>query len=196
VTFLVKAGTPIDEPFIQRILKIPVVKAWVSPSGPRTRTQAEPSLDQKFWLVSLRGNATYVGDAEIVEGVAEEIQKKMSSKAGIVDWFWWSGNARFPIQAREEDIVIACWRPRSKIATTRGVRVFRHGRIAKFFQEPGVKARTFHCIWPRDHNDTSVSWSAFQQLAKRAGVTRKLSYNSTVELTSQQSSPLFEIWPR
>lgn len=194
VAFLAKAGTSIDEYFVKRILKIPVVKAPHTPTGASTRTQAKPSLDQKSWLVSLRGEATYPGDEGIVEGIAEQIQKKVSSKAGVVDWFWWSGNARFLTKAKEGDVVIECWRPMSKIVTTRGVRVFRHGRIAKIFQEPGVKARTFHCIWPADHDDTSVSWSAFQQLAKRAGITRKLSYNSTVELTARQSSALFEIW--
>ena len=196
VTFLANAGTPIDEPFIKRILKIPVVKTWGLHNAPRTRTLAKPSLDQTFWLVSIHGDAEYAGNAEIVEGVAEKVQKKMSSKAGIVDWFWWSGKARFPTTAREGDIVIVCWRPRAKISTTRGVEVFRHGRIAKIFQEPGVMEITFHCIWPPECDDTALSWSAFQKLAERAGITRKLSYNSTVELTSQQSSALFEIWPR
>lgn len=194
VTFLAEAGTIIDESFIKRILKISVVKALAPPTRARTRTQAKLSLDQKFWLVSLPGDTTYPGNPEIVEDVAEKIQKKVSSKAGIVNWFWWSGNARFTTLAKEGDIVIECWRPRSKISTTRGVRVFRHGRIVRIFQEPGVKARTFHCIWSSDHYDTSVTWSVFQQLAKRAGINRKLSYNSTVELTAQQSSALFEIW--
>jgi hypothetical protein len=185
------AATPVDDSFVRRILSIPVVRTPKPIKRPRKRAAAP--TEQRFWLVSLRGDADYPGDEETVENVSEQLQRK--SKAGVVDWFWWTGNARFPSLTREGDIVVECWRPRAKISTTRSVRVYRHGRIVQVLQEPGVKAKTFHCIWPSDHDDRSVSWSEFQRLAKRAGISRKLSYKSTVELTSRQSSALFEIWP-
>ncbi len=189
------AATPIDKAFVERILKIPVVRTpeAFKPKRPSSLKHVGASTEQRFWLVSLHDEAAYPGNKEAVEKVSEQLQRK--SNAGIVDWFWWRGNARFPSQAREGDVIVECLRPLAKIQTTRRVRVYRHGRIARIFQEPGVKAKTFHCIWPSDHNDRSVSWSEFQKLAKRAGVNRKLSYKSTVELTPKQSSALFEIWP-
>jgi hypothetical protein len=186
-----ESATLIDEAFIKRVLKIPVIRTPDTVEHQRPRKHVKASWEQRFWLVSLRGEASYPGDADAVENVAHQIQKKVKSKSGVVDWFWWRGTARF----REGDVVVECWRPRSKVSTTRSVRVYRHGRIAKIFQEPGVKAKTFHCIWPPDHDDRSVSWSAFQHLARRAGINRTLSFTRTVELTPQQSSALFEIWP-
>lgn len=197
VTSLSKDSSPIDDAFVSRILKIPVKKSWdVPPVGLRRKqVRSTPATEQKFWLASLRGEAEYPGNEETVEEVSETIQKKVSSKSGVVDWFWWGGSTRFPTLAKEGDVVIECWRPRAKVATSRSVRVYRHGRIAKVFQEPGVKVKTFHCVWPADHHESAVSWSAFLALAKRAGISRKLSYTGTIELTAQQSAALFEIWP-
>lgn len=190
-----ESATPIDKAFVERVLKIPVVRVQSQFEGRARKPRIEAATQQRFWFVSLRGEASYPGDEDTIEEVAAQIQKKVKSTSGVADWFWWSGNARFPTQAREGDVVVECWRPKAKVATSRSVRVYGHGRIAKIFQEPGVKARTFHCIWPPDHEDRAISWSAFQRLAKRAGITRKLSYTSTIELTSKQSSALFEIWP-
>ncbi len=195
VASLAESSTRIDSKFIERILQIPVIRSTdVAPTG--NHVKASSLSVQKFWLISLRGEATYPGDEEAVEVVNEKIQKQIRSKSGVVNWFWWSGKSRFVTEAKKGDIVIECWRPRHKIPTTRSVRVHRHGRIEKVFQEPGVTAKTFHCVWPPDYEESAISWSSFQSLAKRAGISRKLSYTSTIELTAQQSSALFEIWPQ
>lgn len=191
----VHSATPINKEFVNRVLKIPVIKTPDAFNGRAPLRSIKVPPAQRYWFVSLHGGASYPGNEDAIEEVTTQIQKKVNSKSGVVDWFWWSGNARFPSQAREGDVLVECWRPKNKVATSRSVRVYRHGRIAKIFQEPGVKARTFHCVWSPDHEDRSVTWSAFQKLASRAGITRKLLFTSTIELTPKQSSALFEIWP-
>jgi len=152
-------------------------------------------LRPRAWFVSLRGEATYPGDEEIVEKVAKQEQARVRRGAGRVDWFFWAGHARFRKEARVGDIIIECWRPRAKIATTRSVRVHRNGRVVRIFKETGVKAVTFHCLWPPDSERTALPWSDFARLAGRAGIQRTFTYRSTFELSEKQSAALYELWP-
>jgi hypothetical protein len=150
----------------------------------------------KTWLLSLRSGATYPGDEERVDTIAEEEQKKVNPRAGEVEWFRWSGGKGFPVKAKVGDVIVECWRPRTEIKSTRSVRVYRHARLIRIYKEPGVKAATFHCLFPPDAERTALSWSEFKKLAVRAGIKRKLGYRSSVQLKEQQSSALFELWPK
>jgi len=193
---LESAGTPVDEAFIERILRIPVKKAPRRSALVPGRRRRGPSEKQRFWLVSLRGDASYPGNEELVESVTAEIQSKLSAKAGLVDWFWWGSSARFPVQARVGDVVFECYRPRAQMASSRGVRVYGHGRIARIFQGQGSSLKTFHCSWPAAHERTALSWGDFSRLAKRAGVTRMITYKSNIELSEQEAVALLDLWPR
>ena len=62
------------------------------------------------------------------------------------------------------------------------------------FQEEGVRARTFHCLWPAEPGE--LSWSEFLKLGKRAGISRKFLFNRSTELTAQEYSDLSRKWPR
>ncbi len=196
LTYLESAGTPVDEAFIERILRIPVKKSPRVSARVPARRKNRPSEKQRFWLVSLLENAPYPGDEELVDKITEEVESKLSSRAGFVDWFWTGRNGRLPAEARVGDIVIECLRPKRGMTTTRGIRVYGHGRIARIFQERGAKWKTYHCIWRADTGRSALSWGEFSRLRKRAGITRKITFMSTVELSEQQSSALFELWPR
>jgi len=196
ISELAERSALINEPFLERILRLPVVKAPFVPPR-RGRRQLAPTLSSPCaWLVSLWEEASYPGDEAQIEAITKEEQKKVGRKAGEVAWFFWSGRTGFPAKAKVGDIVVECWRPRAKINTTRSVRVFRHARLLRIFKEPGVKATTFHCLWPPDSARTAMSWTAFTWLATSAGIKRKLTYRSTVQLSEQESAALFELWPK
>ncbi len=189
-----RASKKIDAAFLKRILALPVKRVLVPPAHRRSKTRRAASAGQRAWIVSLRQDAEYPGDVDRVEAIAKEEQQKLGRGAGHVDWFFWSGKDGFAKRSREGDVVIECCRPRNKFETTRSVRVYRHGRVMRIFKEPGVKATTFHCLLAPGYERTALSWSRFRQLATSAGVRRKLSPRSTVELSAQQSAALFELW--
>jgi hypothetical protein len=191
VSALAEEGEPITQRFLDRILKIPVPRTPRAVGSRLARKRNRDLSEPTFWFLSLHSGKAYPGDSEAVEDAARAISRKLGKKAGIVDWFWWSLDARF----QKGDIVLECVRPKQKVSTTRSVRVYMHSRVVGTLAEPGVKAKTIHCLSRHDSDETSLSWSAFQQLLKKGGVTRKLAYNRTAELTADESSALFEIWP-
>lgn len=90
--------------------------------------------------------------------------------------------------------MIECVRSRTKVSTTKSVRVSEPGRIAKVFQEEGVRLKTFHCLWPDE--PVQLSWSKFLRVVRLAGISRKFLYNRSTELTAQEYSRLSKKWPR
>lgn len=190
------ASTSIGPAFINRISKLPVTKTSFGAHGGRAKRKAPAIREPKTWLLSLRLDATYPGNEEQVSAIASEEQEKVNSTAGEVDWFWWSARRGFPVKARQGDIIIQCCRPQAKIQSSRSVRVYRHARLIRVYQERGQKARTFHCLFPPDWERRALTWSEFATLATRSGITRKLSYRSTIQLSEQQSNALFELWPK
>ncbi len=182
--------------FIKHICALPVIRTPFFAQARGVKRQAPKVEGPRTWLLSLRSGAAYPGDEERVDAVTEEEQDKLGRRGGEIDWFWWSGEQGFPAKAKVGDIIIESWRPRAEIKSTRSVRVYRHARLVRIFQESGQKAKTFHRLFPPDAERTAVSWSGFSKLAVRAGITRKLSYRSSIQLNEQQSNALFELWPK
>ena len=191
VSALARAGEPITQRFLERILKIPVPRTPRAFGAPHARRRKRVQGEQTVWFVSLQSEREYPGNAEAVEEVAGKIRRKLGKRAGIVDWFWWTPDAKF----EEGDVVIQCVRPKEKVSTTRSVRVHIHCRVVGSFAEPGVNKKTIYFLQRADYKKTVISWSAFQKLARRAGIIKKLPYNRTAKLSADESSALFEIWP-
>lgn len=182
--------------FIKRIAALPVTRQPFMSHARGPKRRAPRVEGPKTWLLSLRSGARYPGDEERVDAVAKEERKKLGRRAGEIEWFWCSGERGFPAQAKIGDIVVECWRPAAEIKSTRSVRVYRHARLVRIFQERSQKAKTFHLLMPPGAQRTALTWSEFSKLAVRAGITRKLSYRSSVQLNEQQSNALFELWPK
>lgn len=192
---LAKASTAIDKSFVDRISSIPVVRASGPPlntGGGRKRVR-RPSR-QRFWFLGIPDDEPYSGDPDKIDALADDVQRTVSKKAGSVDWFWWPISARFSQKASVGDIVIDCWRPHSPFRSTKPVRVYKHARIARIEREKGVKAKAFLCVWEPKNEQSKLPWKSFLGLAQRAGIRRKLTPNSAVELTARQSSALYELW--
>lgn len=196
VSSLAASGDVIDSDFIARIRQIPVlIPNEPAPDHAGSHPRAIQTGATKYWLISTREDARYPGDVGVVEDALAHVQKRIGPDAGSVSWFWWGGSAPFPSTARVGDIVIQCSRPKNRMSSSRGVLVYRHGRIESIFQERGQTVKTFHCVRPRDWEQTAVKWTEFARLAKRAGINRKLTYASNIRLNEKQSGALFEIWP-
>jgi hypothetical protein len=190
ITALCVPGSRLERHAIQRLLKLPVSKR-----GGRPRANAKhrsPAIDQpKTWLVSLRGDANYRGNSDKIDEISEEESRK-AGKAGEADWFW-TGQASFP-DARPGDHFVEVWRPRTQIATTRSVLVFPPARLLRVYRERGAPEKTFHLLCPPSWEKRALSWTRFAALAKHAGITRAITYRSTVRLSDPQSSALMELW--
>ena len=192
---LAKAGRRITKPFLKRILALPVAKRpFGVAKGRGRRTSAPVITSPRTWLVSLRGDIDYPGNEEHVEEVSKEEQVKVGRKAGEMDWFFASPSDYG--KARMGDIFIECWRPTNKIRSTRSVLVYPPARLQRIYKEGGVNSKTFHLLLPPRADRAALSWSKFNDLAKRAGVRRNITYRSNVALTEQQSAALQELWPR
>lgn len=190
---LAKPDKRITQGFLKRILALPVAERPFGGQKGR-RTSAPVVTGPRTWLVSLRGDADYPGDEEHVDEVSEEEQIKVGRKAGEMDWFF-AGPSGYG-KARVGDILIECWRPQNKILSTRSVRVYPPARLLRIYKERGVNSKTFHLLLPPKADRAVMSWSKFQDLAKRAGIQRQITYRSNIALTEQQSAALQELWPR
>ncbi|SOE59129.1 hypothetical protein SAMN05414139_01479 [Burkholderia sp. D7] len=191
-----EAGESIDHGFIDRIKKIEVVKS----ENPRPDGQPAASgvviKPSKCWLVNTWENQEYPGDDEAVQAETQRIQESIGEDAGLVYWFWMPSSGAFASVAKPGDVVIEASRAQQKASPTNKTMVFEHARIKEVIQEHGQKVKTFHCVFPIDWDKTKVTWAAFEQLAKRAGINRKLPVNGQLLLTESQSGALSEIWPR
>lgn len=127
-----------------------------------------------------------------MDEMSEEESRKVG-KSGEADWFY-MGLSAFP-DARPGDHFVELWRPRDRIATTRSVLVFPPARLLRAYREPGVPEKTFHLLCPPNWEKRALSWTLFATLAKRAGITRAITYRSTDRLSDPQSSALMELWP-
>ncbi len=194
VLSLAKSSTPINKPFIDRICAIPVVRPAGGPKRPVRRKQLPSLSEQRFWFLGIPDDEPYHGDVNRIDAVADELKKKLSKKAGSIDWFWWNTSERFSKMASVGDIVIDCWRPQAQIRSTKQIRVYRHARIAQIVQEDDIKAKVFLCVWPPKSEKSALPWESFLELAHRAGIKRRLTPKSAVELTARQSSALYELW--
>ena len=190
---LLTISTPIDSKFLSRISRLPVTRTFTR--KPVVKKPARSKTTPRHWLLSLHGDGVYRGNEDAVNEVSEEEQQRAGSKAGEVSWFWWPPSHRFARDARVGDLVIEAYRPRLRTKTSRSVVMHRHARILKIFQEPGIDTLTYHCLWPPDYEERKLSWGRFSELARRAGISRKISYRGNVELTEAQSSALSELWP-
>lgn len=192
ITQLSRMAKSVTPDFIERILGIVVERN--SPRGHGKR-RVVGTDKQRHWLVGLHQQSTYPGDFEEVEEQCRRLQDRIDLTAGVVDWFWWPGNARFATTAKVGDVVVQCIRPRRVMKQTRGVRVYRHARIVEVEHRQDANAKVFYVVESPGSDKTALTWKAFAKRAGQAGVVRRISIASTVEMTEKQSSALFELWP-
>lgn len=189
------ASIRITPAFLIRISKLPVKRDFVVRAGKAKRSL--PTIrSPKTWVISLREDARYPGDADQVDAIALGEQQKVRSGGGEVNWFFHSGRRGFPEKGKPGDIVIWCNRPSAVVPSTRQVRVYPHARLIRVYREDGLNVRTYHCLFPPNAEGRKLNWSAFLKVAKAAGIKRTLSYRSSIQLSEQQSTALFELWPK
>jgi hypothetical protein len=194
LAYLKGVSTRIDDDFIKRIIKLPITER--PRFGPTNGFKPGKNHQRpETWLISLY-EMKYPGNEEEVEKVAKLVKKSVNMRQNEVDWFFWPAGYSFSKKAKVGDSVIEIFRDYPQSRTSRGVTVSRHGRIRRIFKERGENNITYHCAWPKDVEETSLGWAEFVRLAKRAGITRKLSPRSNIAMTESQSNVLYELWPK
>src|SRR6185437_13182370 len=190
---LASVAIPIDKAFIKRISTIPIIRQPSTLPRSGRANEAPPLSEQRFWFLGISEDDPYPGDSNRVVSVADKLERTLSRKAGSLDWFWWPATATFAKKASVGDIVIDCWRPSSRSRSTTSVRVYKHARIAQIFQERGIGAKAFLCVWPQHSEAQAITWTAFLALVQRAGIRLSFTPQSEIELNAQQSSTLYEL---
>jgi hypothetical protein len=184
----------INEVFLERIEAIPVIKR----PGPTGNRRALPRVEApRCWLLGL-DDQTYPGLIDINQ-VHTEFEKNLRkvSDHGNADWFWWpirKTASKFMREARVGDLFIYIRLP-TWGSPDHAVHVYRHARIGKITQEPGV-AKVFHYVYPNNRDRTQLSWDKFKTLIAKAGWTRQPSPRSQREILQNISSSLHTLWPR
>ncbi|CAG0967546.1 hypothetical protein GPROT1_01304 [Gammaproteobacteria bacterium] len=190
---LAKQGDVINEKFVSRILKIKVKRS----SGVKYHAKGAVSDEQpKAWIIVGDNDAEYPGDKEIIEKINQTVAKDNSGANVETDWIWWPDRSTFVRDAKAGDILVYLETPKHSDTSPRHIQAYKHATIQRVFQEKGQKAKTFHCTWHADSEATSLNWSEFKSLARRAELKREVGRYTCRKLSEKESSALFELWPK
>lgn len=181
---LIKQSREIDNSFIQKALKIKVIK---DTSSLKKRAKKIKIEKPRSWLISLRNDAEYPGKEERVEEENTQIDIKENEES---DWFWLKKGNRVYEEAKAGDSVVIIERERKNAKEPQFV--YRHFVIKSITKDPDIAVKAYHYAYTEEHKK---KWSNFKKMAEKAGISRLGSGLNTVrQLTERQSNILFELW--
>jgi hypothetical protein len=186
---LVQAADEIDERFLRRIERLPVVQARRGSRRRRSVRLAEP----RAWLISVvpidlakHADEQAVVDSERAK--ADEETQFSNSDAGYIRF---TGTSNFRKSAKPGDLVVALWRPNAKSS-----------RAQVFAPEPLLRRKDknnvthFFVEEYADREDTRISWTEFSRLWRRTTSSRQPSVKSTREMPVELLEQLRTAWSK
>lgn len=179
---LISQSKKIDRQFLDKILKIEVKLS-------NKQNNKRPNIvinDPTTWLVSVWNNANFPGDENQVYVDNNAIEKEENEERS---WFFMRAGSVFYEKAKIGDSVVIIERDTAK--TTEPERVYRHVTIQKITNDNQRRVKSFHYSYDKN---SAVSWSAFGEIAKYAGLKRLGKGLRTIcQLTEKQSNLIFEL---
>jgi hypothetical protein len=173
----------VDADYIERILSI-TVERTISPNRQRRKIQLEKP---RTWLVSIRNDAEYPGNEDVVEDHSREIDVSENEEAA---WFWMRKGSKFFDEVKNGDSVVIIEREDTKAKCPEYV--YRHFTIINITNDESSETKAYHYA---SFDKYRIDWLRFIDLAAMAGISRLGSGLNTVrELTEKQSNLLFELW--
>jgi len=173
----------VDADYIERILSI-TVERTISPNRQRRKIQLEKP---RTWLVSIRNDAEYPGNEDVVEDDSREIDVSENEEAA---WFWMRKGSKFFDEVKNGDSVVIIEREDTKAKCPEYV--YRHFTIINITNDESSETKAYHYA---SFDKYRIDWLRFIDLAAMAGISRLGSGLNTVrELTEKQSNLLFELW--
>ncbi|WP_438006439.1 phospholipase D family protein [Sorangium sp. So ce321] len=186
---LVQAADEIDERFLRRIEKLPVVQAQRGSRRRRSVRLAEP----RAWLISV---VPLEGDKHADEDLVVESERaKAGEETQFSDsepgYIRFTGTSSFRRSAKPGDLVIAIWRPNAKSS-----------RAHVFAPEPLLGRKDQHGVTHlfveeyADREDTRISWTEFSRLWRRTTSSRPPGVRSTRKMPVELLEQLRTAWPK
>lgn len=173
---------------IKQLCKIKVARQKI-PLGTRRKTFV--ASGDTTWVVSKvdLDERKYANEQRDVE----QAQRKLATSYPKADptWIRWTGKSRFRNQTKNGDRFIVHTRE-----TTRGTPYEVHPPSTLLEKQDQGKWTRFYYDPELSRPKKTLSWKAFRDLLKVAGVHKKLEKNTTASLSFQEAMELECLWPR
>lgn len=186
VSQLKRRASAIDEGFLRRIERIPVVKTGPELVTERRRAPRVDATAPRIWLVGFK-LVDDMGRQPLIEQGQREAARKSGVAAEGLSWVRVSGSSQFRREGREGDLIIQIARAnaRSKTAEVRYPATIWHRQdeptCTRFFVVESAKA-------------APLPWRTFKATWREAGETREPSLNSTRLITRPTFERLSRAW--
>jgi hypothetical protein len=187
---LAESGMAVDQAFLSRISKLPVVRHF-GPGGKRSPRLRIGTLGGSTWIVGVRELAddAYPTENQLAESGFAGAKEKRTYRNSQVSWIRFVGNGNFRTQAREGDLTIQVWRPLGRGA----VEVFPHATILRRQDEGEGRTRFYLEERPRSGNHT-LSLMGFRTLLRKHGFSAKVGQNSARRIDPLLSDAIRSGW--
>ncbi len=178
---LIRESAPVDNKFLKRITKIPVLKR--SRFGKNNRKSVK--LGNRTWVVRTYelNPARYKHEESFVQKAESEIKNKLHKSKAEINWVRWTGKSKFRSLAREGDTII-------ELSSQ------RRGKRVTASSPASILMRQHHRKWTRFYFETpsdEISWTTFARSLNKIGI-RHIKKNTVKELTDQDAGLVATIW--
>lgn len=186
---LSQAANEIDESFLQRIEKLPVVR--VRRGSRRRRSIRLPK--QRAWLISVVpiDPAEHADEQAVVEGERARAEAETQFSDSEPGHIRFTGTSNFRKFAKKGDLVLAIWRPHGKSSRAR---VFAPELLLR--RKDKNKVTHFFIEEYADREDTKISWTEFSRLWRRTTSSRLPGSKAVREIPVDLLAQLRTAWPK
>ena len=187
---LAESGTVVDQAFLSRISKLPVMRRC-GPGGKRSSRLSIGALGGSTWIVGVHELAddAFPAEHEVAEIGFAGAEEKRTYRNSQVSWIRFVGDGNFRKQAKEGDLVIQVWRPLGRGA----VKVFPHATILRRQDEAAGRTRFYLEERPRSASHT-LSVARFRSLLRKQGFSAKVGHTSARRIDPLLSDALRGSW--
>jgi hypothetical protein len=188
---LAENGAVVDQAFLSRISKLPVVRRC-GPGGKRSSRLNIGALGGSTWIVGVHELAddAYPAEHEVAESGFAGAQEKRTYRNFQVSWIRFVGDGNFRKQAKEGDLIIQVWRP---LGPRGVVEVFPHATILLRQDEGAGRTRFYLEERPRSTTRT-LSVARFRSLLRKHGFSAKVGHTSARRIDPLLSDAIRSAW--
>jgi hypothetical protein len=188
---LAEYATPIEKPFLERIVQIPVNRGSILHRTKGNRALPIQDREPKTWLVGVHAIDSPKDPAELtrIEKGEDAARELLTNPKSYTGWIRHGKTYRMSKEARKGDNVIMIWRGTSKGEPEV---VYHHAPVLLNQSEPTCN-RIFYEEFPNAAK-TALPWKKFKALLKQVGLPAHISKNVCRELHPHYSDALHDLW--
>jgi hypothetical protein len=184
-----REGNAVDEAFISRISKLPVIKS--SPESGGGKQKPIDDANPRTWLVGLKPVQQKEDEESVAMGGLQEAEKLVSQEDSGVSWIRFRGNSRFRREAKEYDLVVCIWTADGK---GKPDAVYHHAPILLRKDDEAHDVTLLYVEEYPDREETTLTWKQFQKLYSQIGLPGTVSQWPSREIARHHSDALHDLW--